>query len=390
MHIGIDATCWHNKRGYGRHARALISTLVEQDTRNTYTLFVDSPADNETLPSRAEVRLVESSSPAAEAASANGNRSIGDMWRMSRAMAGADPDVLLFPTVYSYVPVFSRAKKIVMLHDTIADTFPHLTFATRKAHLLWQTKVWLGRQGADAIATVSDYSRDRLVEHFHLDPARVFVVSEASDPIFRVVDASYATPTLDVAGVVCSARKVVYVGGFNPHKNLEMLISVFARIARRSEFADVQLVMVGEYKKEVFHSYFDKIAIQAADKDVTDRVVFTGFLPDDELVMLLNRATVLVLPSLMEGFGLPAVEAAACGCPVIATTASPLPQLLGKGGLYIDPQEPKDLEWALIRVLKSERLQREMQAAGITAAQKLSWATAAQQMLDLFDTVVTL
>ena len=115
--------------------------------------------------------------------------------------------------------------------------------------------------------------------------------------------------------------------------------------------------------------------------------MFTGYLPDDELVVLLNLATVSVLPSLIEGFGLPAVEAAACGCPVIATTESPLPALLGEGGLYFNPQQSRELEAALIAVLESETLRRKMSKAGREAASKLTWKAAAQQMVDLIGKV---
>jgi glycosyltransferase involved in cell wall biosynthesis len=104
-------------------------------------------------------------------------------------------------------------------------------------------------------------------------------------------------------------------------------------------------------------------------------------LPDVELVVLLNRATVLVLPSLLEGFGLPAIEAAACGCPVIATMASPLPELLGAGGRFVDPMDQAALEHALGEVLESPDVRRQMRAAGLAAAQRLSWDAAAQQML---------
>jgi glycosyltransferase involved in cell wall biosynthesis len=148
--------------------------------------------------------------------------------------------------------------------------------------------------------------------------------------------------------------------------------------------------MVGEYKKEIFHSYFDALKEQIEQLGLTNRVIFTGYLPDEELVVLLNLSTVLVLPSLMEGFGLPAVEAAACGCPIIATTASPLPTLLGEGGLYVDPGQPEALEIALIQVLRSESLRRQMRQAGLQAAASLTWAAAAGQMMDLIQKVVTL
>jgi glycosyltransferase involved in cell wall biosynthesis len=145
--------------------------------------------------------------------------------------------------------------------------------------------------------------------------------------------------------------------------------------------------MVGEHEREVFHSYFGTIKQQAQDRGIANRVIFTGYLPDEELVVLLNLSTVLVLPSLMEGFGLPAIEAAACGCPVIATNASPLPTLLNAGGLYIDPEKNADLETALINVLQSESLRLKMREAGLAAAGRLTWDAAARQMRTLLQRV---
>jgi glycosyltransferase involved in cell wall biosynthesis len=121
---------------------------------------------------------------------------------------------------------------------------------------------------------------------------------------------------------------------------------------------------------------------------MADRVVFTGYLPDEDLAVLLNLATVLVLPSLMEGFGLPGVEAAACGCPVIATRESPLPGLLGEGGIFIDPVQPAQLEDALRRVLESGDVRRRMRDACIAAARRLTWDAAAGQMLSVIRQVV--
>jgi len=387
MRIGVDATCWHNKRGYGRQARSLLRALVRLDTENRYVLFMDSTEDPGGLPSEAEVRLVRSSTPTVLAASSDGHRSIRDMCGMSRALSGSDLDLLLFPTVYSYVPVFNRAKKIVMIHDIIAETFPELTLPSRVARLFWKAKVSLGRWQADALVTVSDYSRQGILQHFKVAPERVFVIGEASDPIFRVLEEPRLTPCLASLGITGSGRTVVYVGGFSPHKNLEALIAVFARITSQGQFLDARLVMVGEYQREVFHSYFGVIRKQVEDLGIRDRVLFTGYLPDDELVVLLNLSTVLVLPSLMEGFGLPAIEAAACGCPVIATTASPLPSLLGDAGLYFDPTNAEDFEGALTRVLRSESVRKHMREAGLLAAGQLTWDASARQMLMLIQKV---
>ena len=155
-----------NKRGYGRHARGLLSTLVRTDQSNRYVFFLDSEAHLRTLPAEAEIRLVRNSLPTAVATSANGHRSVFDLWKMSRALSDREFDLLLFPTIYSYVPVFSRAKKVVMIHDVIAEKYPDLTVPKRAARFFWNTKVALGRWQADAIVTVSDYSRKGILEHF--------------------------------------------------------------------------------------------------------------------------------------------------------------------------------------------------------------------------------
>jgi glycosyltransferase involved in cell wall biosynthesis len=382
MRIGVDATCWHNRRGYGRHARALLRALVRLDSGNRYTLFLDSTEAAEPTPEGCEVRLLRSAVPTVQAASANGHRSFRDMWRMSRALSESQFDVLLFPTIYSYVPVRSRARKLVMVHDVIAETFPKLTVPRLSSRVFWNAKATLGRMQADALITVSDYSRGCILKRFGTKPGRLFVVGEAADPIFRRLDDAQPGPILRGLGLDGTRRMAVYVGGFSPHKNLEALVAAFARLAARREFDDVLLVMVGDTSSDSFHTCFGTIAAQVEALGLRQRVVFTGFLEDQDLVVLLNIATVAVLPSLMEGFGLPAVEAAACGCPVIATKASPLEGLLDGAGIFIDPAEA-EIYHALELVLSSPELRMRMGEAGRRAAGRLTWDAAARQMMDV-------
>ncbi len=388
MKIGVDATSRQNNRGYGRHARALLNALIPLDSGNQYTLFVDSVDLGDKMPPEAKVQMVSTDAPTAVATAANGHRSAMDMLRMSRAMSDSSFDLLLFPTVYSYVPVISRAKKIVMIHDVIAETYPQLTLPNFTSRMFWKSKVALGRWQADAIVTVSDYSRQGILKHFKTSPDKVFVVGEASDPVFRVLPDPGPTKRLIDLGINGTDRTVVYVGGFSPHKNLESLVTAFAKVVEHPSFSDATLVMVGEYEKEVFHSCHAGIKHQTSELGIASRVIFTGYLPDEELVALLNFASVLVLPSLIEGFGLPAIEAAACGCPVIATTASPLPGLLGEGGIFINPANQEELDAALTRVLESESLRQQMRTAGLTAAADLTWEAAARQMIGLIRQVI--
>ncbi len=372
MKIGVDATCWANRRGYGRHARSLLTAAAALDRENSYRFLVDfEPAPGD-FPAGMEIVRVRTTAPAVRAARSDGRRSAADLWSMSRALAAPDLDCLLFPTVYTFVPVASKAAKLVIIHDVIPEKYPQHVFPTASGRLNWTLKSLIARRQADLILTVSEYSRRGILEHFRERPERVKVVGEAGDPAFRVLAevAPDPRPTL------------VYVGGFSPHKNLTGLLEAFQRLAARPEFAGVRLVLVGDYRTDAFHSCYEDLRRRAGPG-----VEFTGYVPDEDLVVLLNRATALVLPSLMEGFGLPAIEAAACGLPVIATTASPLPELLGEGGLYVEPGDGAALEQAMARVLADPGLRRRMREAGLRAAAQLSWDQAARDLLAVFDEV---
>ena len=165
------------------------------------------------------------------------------------------------------------------------------------------------------------------------------------------------------------------------------LVDAFADVTAREGFSDVRLLLVGNYYKDVFHSGVSAIRDRIRSRSIEQSAVFAGFLPDAALAQVLNRSTVLVLPSLMEGFGLPAIEAAACGCPVIATAASPIPSLLGDAGIYFDPRDTGKLSAALEQVLTSPALRARMRESGLAASARLSWDAAAAQMISLLHQV---
>jgi glycosyltransferase involved in cell wall biosynthesis len=243
----------------------------------------------------------------------------------------------------------------------------------------------MARLQADAIVTVSEYSKDRLRDKFNIPGERIHVVGEASDPIFQKYEEPNWSTRLEDVGINKDERYFIYVGGFGPHKNISTLISVFGKLVSNPQYADVKLILVGEYLNEVFFSESRSLQSQIQELSLDESVIFTGYLPDGDLVKILNRAQGLVLPSLMEGFGLPAVEAAACGCPVIATIASPLPSLLGKAGIYIDPLDQQELLNALVSLLDSKQLREQMGVLGLQSAAALTWDKAAIQFKSIID-----
>src|SRR5205814_4912332 len=157
---------WQLPRGFGRHTRCLLTALRQVDRTNQYTFFTDAPTATDELSAIAPVALVKTSRPTIAAAAATTNRTIRDLVAMAAAMSSRSIDVLLFPTAFSYVPVVSRSKKVMIIHDVTAERYPALTLDGWRARWLWHLKSTMSRRQADAIATVSEYSRQALVDQF--------------------------------------------------------------------------------------------------------------------------------------------------------------------------------------------------------------------------------
>ncbi|MBT9584516.1 glycosyltransferase family 4 protein [bacterium] len=385
MHIGIDATTWTLPRGFGRHARCLLGALVALEQSHRYTFFIDFDPIGAQLPEGVRVVRVATGAATVHSASEGKRRSLKDMWRLSRAFSNSSLDLLFFPTAFSFVPVFSRARKFVMIHDVTADLFPRLTFGSWRARVFWRLKLWLARWQACKTLTVSEHSRRGMAKQFHLPVDSIGVIPEAAAPHFRPLPQPGLSERLRRIGIAAGRRLLVYVGGFAPFKNLPRLVSVFGKLASRAEFSDVDLILVGENLQETFFSTAAQLLRQVTEAGLAERVLFTGFVGDEDLVDLLNLATLLVLTSFNEGFGLPALEAAACGCPVLATLSSPLPGLLRGGGLYVDPHSSEDIEAALAQILSDEPMRQQMGRAALAAAGELTWESAARILLRTFE-----
>ncbi|MCL4523064.1 MAG: glycosyltransferase family 4 protein [Acidobacteria bacterium] len=387
MRIGVDATCWTNRRGYGRFARALLTAALAADPAKDYTFFVDTESEEFPLPDGVEIVRVAADVPTVKAAAADGSRSLSDMWAMSRAISARKLDVFFFPSVYSYVLLTSSVPELTTIHDVIPERFPKMVFPTLRSKLFWRAKVFAACGRAHLVLTVSEYSRRCIAETLRIPPARLRVVNEAGDPAFRHVPGLDTQPLWNRLGVQPGTRLLAYVGGFSPHKNLIGLVSYFAAAFRSEQFADVKLVLVGDFESDPFFSCYSELQKQIQKYQLQDRVLFPGYMQDDDLRALFHVCTALVLPSMCEGFGLPAVEAAACGAPAVVTTESPLPEILGEGAIALRPDDFQGWVDALTRVVADDTLRKKMSAAGLAATAKLSWENSARQLLAIFDEV---
>jgi len=377
LEIGVDGTCWASTRGYGRFLRELLPELLRLDSDHRYTLILDRwTAEAAELPAVRTI-VVDTSAGQALAASARGNRSLFDLWRMGRATAGARLDVMFFPSVYSYFPVPSRVPVAVAFHDTIADRHGGVVFPDRRTRWLWNAKVRSALWQARTVLTVSEWSRRRLQEHFRLSTDVIRVAPEAPAAVFQPVGESAPREQwLRARGLPPGDPYFLYVGGFNPHKNLVALVRAFARATREDSTA--RLLLVGDFAADVFHADVDTLRRAIAACGLADRILFTGFVADEMLRHLYAGAIAVVLPSLEEGFGLPAIEGAACGTPCIATRQSPLPDLLDGGGIFVDPTDVAALADALRTLLGSTPLRSSLGRVALERAGRLSWKRTAE------------
>jgi glycosyltransferase involved in cell wall biosynthesis len=373
MHIGIDGGCWNNRRGYGRFFRELLTALAKNDGRNRYTIFLDR-SSYESFPGQEQFRprLVETSRSVSDAATADSRRSLTDLFRMGWAVSQEDLDLFFFPSVYSYFPLLRPVPAIIGIHDTIADRNPHFAFQSKRQELAWRCKVRLALVQARTVLTVSEYSK-RCVQQWLKVPAnRIRVVYEAASPRFHRDANSPPGPPY-----------ILYVGGISPNKNLSTLIRAFAHLEARAR--GTSLILVGDYESDGFKTCYSELKTLVGDLMLEDQIRFTGFIPDEELCRLYNGASLFVLPSFDEGFGLPAIEAMACGLATIVSTGNALEEVVGDTGISVDPHDEAALAGEMDRLLRNPQLRQNLGEKAARRAAEFSWDSTALQLLRVFE-----
>ncbi len=350
MRIGIDGSCLSNRRGFGRFARQLLEALSQQPTEHRFTRLRRSALGGRGR--RSPIASSGSSSTCARRRAGRrrprGSRRWRDMLAMGLAVARRGVDLMYFPATYSFFPVWNVGKLVVTMHDTLPLSHPELVFPSRKGRLAWRLKETAAVRLADRIVTVSEASRRDIAAWSGLPDRANPRDHRRPRPRLRASGRWPARPT------PCSAdsasrtdeRFLLYVGGLSPHKNLLRLVEAFAQAAP----PDVKLVLVGDVH-DVFHTHVPEIRAAIARHELHERVILTGFVPDEDLVFLYSRAYALIQPSLLEGFGLPAVEAMACGTPVISSRAGSLPEVVGEAGVYFDPTDVASIAGAIRMLL---------------------------------------
>ncbi|HYN80286.1 MAG TPA: glycosyltransferase family 1 protein [Gemmatimonadaceae bacterium] len=384
MRIGIDATCWANKRGYGRFTREIVTAMAALAPENEFICFLDRKAADVFSLSESNVRpiVVDLREAPVVAASAAGRRGLGDILRMTRAVAREPLDVFLSPSVYTYFPLPLNIPAVITIHDAIPERFSKLTFPSARSRLFWRMKVRLALFQARIVLTVSDHAANDLVRVLGVARRKIRVAVEAPATEYRPsTSEGDVTAAAKRAGLPAGARWFVYLGGFNPHKNVPAIVRAHAALAAELGDAAPYLLLIGTRDRDVFQTEGADIQSAIETGGASHLVKWTGFVEDETLRHLHSGSLGLVLVSEAEGFGLPAVEAAACGTAVIATTDSPLPELLEGGGIFIRPGDDASLLSAMRTLATDEKTRRELGANALSAARKLTWDRGARAAL---------
>ena len=231
---------------------------------------------------------------------------------------------------------------------------------------------------------VSNYAASQAEKYLGVARNRLRVTLEGVSATYRPSErADDIAAAAARAGVPAGARWLIYVGGFGPHKHVDLIVRAHASVVRRSQ-QSVALVLAGP-SQDGFHGDVAGIKKTVAECGTGDLVRWVGYLPDEDLRHLHSGAVALMLVSASEGFGLPAVEAARCGAPVIATIESPLPNILSGGGVFVPPGSAPAITRAIELLLTDEPARLAMGAKALERASALSWTHSARVALDALE-----
>ncbi len=390
MRIAIDVTGWEDPRGFGRFTRELVRQLVQDcaATDDVVLIANRSMPVRSAFPTGARVRVVEVGRIPQTDSAADGTRRPLALLKLGWQTTRCKPDVVFFPSPATYFHVPGSVPVVVAMHDAMTEEHPERFFHTQRARLLWSAKLWLMTRRATAMVTPSEDARQRIATALRWPLNRITCIHEAPAAIFGQgsAHADAIAATLARHRLPVGIPLVLYVGGMDPHKNLGNLLRAMARI--HPERANAwHLALVGSHHASRGAKYLEEIRTLRDTLGLEKRVTLTGFIPDEELVHVYHAAEVLVLPSLDEGFGLPVVEAMACGLPVAVSDRGPLPSLAGDAGLTFDPEDPADMARTIGAMLDDPESKHRYGERGVARAKSYTWQRSAAQLTDVLRAV---
>lgn len=369
MRIGVEGRTLQGRRyGVARYLKNLLLNLVAIDETNEYIAYLSEPIEPLGFPTDRLTTKVMAWGPSLA-------------WRHLRlplAMRSDGVDLHFSPAYF--LPLLKVCPSIVVVHDLTFKVHPEWFAGDRR--MKFDEIFWREVKKADRILTVSEHSRSDIVRLLGVEPSRVTAIPEAADEHFHPVD--------DAARLAGVREKfglpegfVFTVGAIHTRRNLERLIEALS-LARDDTGKEVFLLIVGtpaEFSPPV------DIRGTAARCGLSGRVLHVDYVSEEDLLLLYNACGLFAYPSIYEGFGLPVIEAMACGAPVACSNVTSIPEVAGDAALYFDPEKTEEIAEALSLVLSDVAVASRLRKDGLERASLFSWRRTAVETLAVFNEV---
>ena len=369
VRIGFDARFIQDQyHGIGRYAFELLTHVIRLGSEHTFVVLWNPGVENRRFDLRrlldaSNVEAIECRSPL--------------YWPQSQVQMPitawrARLDLLHVP--YFATPLASPCPVVVTMHDLIFERFPSY-MPSRWARTYYRLWTWAALRRATAVLTVSEATRADLSRYYRLSPEEIHVTPLAAGSLYRPATAEQRADVRRRYGL--PPAYVLVVGARRPHKNVETVVRAFHRIRDRIPHT---LVMVGEADRR----FRDPVPGLIQQLGLDDRVLELPRVPEYDLPLVYSAADVLACPSIIEGFGLPVLEAMACELPVVTSRCSSLAEVGGDAAILIDPTDDKQLAAALFKIAGDAGFRADLKARGAVRARMFSWEHTARRTLEAY------
>lgn len=369
MKIGIDMRLAGEGYGVGRYAWELVRHIVEEDEESQYVLYfrsADYAHDSLWQHDNVVVRVV--SIP---------HYSVAEQTKFPKLILQDRLDLVHF--LHFNATIFYPWPFVVTIPDLTHHIFPGRKKRRIIHRLGYRLVISAAAKRARKVITVSHASKEEIVKHLQIPEEKIAVIYEGVQARFRPIQIDLQAQVKAKYGIRKSY--LIHVGVMRRYKNIPILARAFDVL--RSRGHDFALVLAGEWDP-----YYPDIKEEVFAGKYRRDIMALGLVPDEDLPALLSGARLFVMPSLLEGFGLPPLEAMSCRVPVVASNILVLREILGDAAVFFDPYDPVDIADAMERVLKEDSLRQELVGKGLEQVKKYSWEKAAQETLNVYREVV--